>query len=66
MRFMADDSNRDLRPSSNWGHVEGFASTLYYQYQTASNGGSKIYVNEVNNEWPTVGLGRVHPAAGFR
>ncbi|RKK21685.1 hypothetical protein BFJ65_g4320 [Fusarium oxysporum f. sp. cepae] len=28
MRFMADNSNRDLRPSSNWGHVEGFASII--------------------------------------
>lgn len=36
------------------------------QYQTDSNGGSKTHADKVDNEWPTVGLGRVQPAAGFR
>ncbi|CEF83597.1 hypothetical protein SNK03_008254 [Fusarium graminearum] len=65
----AQSSNRDKSSiSSNWGHVEWFVSRRikYIQYQTDSNGEGKTHADKVDNEWPTVGLGCVQPAAGFR
>jgi hypothetical protein len=44
----------------------GLLDGQYIQYQTDSNGESKTHADKVDNEWPTAGLGRVQPAAGFR